>query len=133
MLYSCNNALSSLTYQREYNGAHDVETLLNEIEVRFSCTLTKTETMLFRLSLEKFEPYFLNTYLTSTTAIHHSSRVCRKAGKLAKLKYGQANGLTCHSFRHNFHYRSHGKPATMLAPRKTQYTRVSRVFRWALD
>src|SRR6185436_8552088 len=30
------------------------------------------------------------------------ARACRKAGKLAKLNYGQANGFTCHSLRHTF-------------------------------
>ncbi|MGI9068362.1 MAG: tyrosine-type recombinase/integrase [Pyrinomonadaceae bacterium] len=30
------------------------------------------------------------------------ARACRKAGKLAKLKYGQANGFTAHSLRHTF-------------------------------
>ena len=30
------------------------------------------------------------------------ARACRKAAKLAKINYGQANGFTCHSFRHTF-------------------------------
>ncbi len=30
------------------------------------------------------------------------ARACRKAGRLAKLKYGQANGFTAHSLRHTF-------------------------------
>ena len=30
------------------------------------------------------------------------ARACRKAGKLAKLAYGQANGFTAHSLRHTF-------------------------------
>lgn len=30
------------------------------------------------------------------------ARACRKAAKVAKLSYGQANGFTCHSFRHTF-------------------------------
>jgi integrase len=30
------------------------------------------------------------------------ARACRKAGKLAKLNYGQANGFTAHSLRHTF-------------------------------
>jgi integrase len=30
------------------------------------------------------------------------ARACRKAAKLAELNYGQANGFTCHSFRHTF-------------------------------
>jgi integrase len=30
------------------------------------------------------------------------ARACRKAAKLADIKYGQANGFTCHSFRHTF-------------------------------
>ena len=30
------------------------------------------------------------------------ARACRKAGRLAKLNYGQANGFTAHSLRHTF-------------------------------
>jgi len=30
------------------------------------------------------------------------ARACRKAAKPAKINYGQANGFTCHSFRHTF-------------------------------
>lgn len=30
------------------------------------------------------------------------ARACRKAAKLANISYGQANGFTCHSFRHTF-------------------------------
>jgi integrase len=30
------------------------------------------------------------------------ARACRKAAKLARINYGQANGFTCHSFRHTF-------------------------------
>ena len=30
------------------------------------------------------------------------ARACRKAAKLANINYGQANGFTCHSFRHTF-------------------------------
>ncbi|MCU1267203.1 MAG: integrase family protein [Acidobacteria bacterium] len=30
------------------------------------------------------------------------ARACRKAARLAKLNYGQANGFTCHSLRHTF-------------------------------
>lgn len=30
------------------------------------------------------------------------ARACRKAGSLAKLNYGQANGFTAHSLRHTF-------------------------------
>jgi integrase len=30
------------------------------------------------------------------------ARACRKAASLAKLRYGQKNGFTCHSFRHTF-------------------------------
>src|SRR5713101_5549990 len=30
------------------------------------------------------------------------ARACRKAAKLARLNYGQANGFTCHSLRHTF-------------------------------
>ncbi|HEY6803704.1 MAG TPA: tyrosine-type recombinase/integrase [Pyrinomonadaceae bacterium] len=33
---------------------------------------------------------------------HAIARACRKAGSLAKLSYGQANGFTAHSLRHTF-------------------------------
>lgn len=58
-------------YQREYKWkTHHVETLLNDIEVRFSQhARTKTDKNAIQTEvLEKFEPYFLNTYLTSTTS-----------------------------------------------------------------
>ena len=58
-------------YQREYKWkTHHVETLLNDIEVRFSQhARTKTDKTAIQTEvLEQFEPYFLNTYLTSTTA-----------------------------------------------------------------
>jgi integrase len=37
-----------------------------------------------------------------TTFDNAVARACRKAGKLAKLAYGQANGFTAHSLRHTF-------------------------------
>lgn len=58
-------------YQREYKWTEEnVRMLLNDIEVRFSVhTRTKTQPKEVQEHvLEKFEPYFLNTYLTSTTA-----------------------------------------------------------------
>src|ERR1044072_834514 len=58
-------------YQREYKWkAENVETLLNDIEVRFSQhEPTKTDPSAIQAEvLERFEPYFLNTYLTSTNA-----------------------------------------------------------------
>jgi len=58
-------------YQREYKWkAENVETLLNDIEVRFSQHApTKTDPTAIQAEvLEGFEPYFLNTYLTSTSA-----------------------------------------------------------------
>ena len=58
-------------YQREYKWTHEnVRTLLNDIEVRFSQhDQRKTNPKEIQEDvLERFEPYFLNTYLTSTTA-----------------------------------------------------------------
>jgi len=58
-------------YQREYKWKMgNVETLLNDIEVRFSQhERTKTDRSAIQEEvLELFEPYFLNTYLTSTSA-----------------------------------------------------------------
>lgn len=37
-----------------------------------------------------------------TKTLDAIARACRKAAKLAKINYGQANGFTCHSFRHTF-------------------------------
>ena len=37
---------------------------------------------------------------TTPTYDNAIARVCRKAGKVAKLNYGQAHGFTCHGFRH---------------------------------
>ena len=37
-----------------------------------------------------------------TTFDNAIARACRKAAKLAKLNYGQANGFTAHSLRHTF-------------------------------
>ena len=58
-------------YQREYKWTDEnVRTLLNDIEVRFSQPdrpkIGPKEIQ--EDVLERFEPYFLNTYLTSTTA-----------------------------------------------------------------
>lgn len=58
-------------YQREYKWQkEEVTTLLNDIEVRFSqYSLTKKQPKEIQEDvLERFEPYFLNTYLTHTTA-----------------------------------------------------------------
>lgn len=58
-------------YQREYKWkTENVETLLNDIEVRFSQhERTRTAPNAIQAEvLERFEPYFLNTYLTSTNA-----------------------------------------------------------------
>ena len=58
-------------YQREYKWTREnVHTLLNDIEVRFSQhDRRKTNPKEIQEDvLERFEPYFLNTYLTSTTA-----------------------------------------------------------------
>jgi uncharacterized protein with ParB-like and HNH nuclease domain len=62
-------------YQREYKWtAENVSMLLNDIEVRFNLhQRTKTRpTEIQAHVLDKFEPYFLNTYLTSTTAANTS-------------------------------------------------------------
>ena len=58
-------------YQREYKWQKDeVLTLLNDIEVRFSqYNLNKKQPKEIQEDvLDRFEPYFLNTYLTHTTA-----------------------------------------------------------------
>jgi uncharacterized protein with ParB-like and HNH nuclease domain len=58
-------------YQREYKWTDEnVKTLLNDFELRFSQhDRTKTNPKEIQEEvLERFEPYFLNTYLTSTTA-----------------------------------------------------------------
>lgn len=58
-------------YQREYKWTEkNVQTLLNDIEVRF-LQHERRETKpqdIQRDVLDRFEPYFLNTYLTHTTA-----------------------------------------------------------------
>jgi uncharacterized protein with ParB-like and HNH nuclease domain len=62
-------------YQREYKWTEEnVKMLLNDIEVRFSLhKRTKTQAKEIQEDvLERFEPYFLNTYLTSTTAANTS-------------------------------------------------------------
>jgi uncharacterized protein with ParB-like and HNH nuclease domain len=62
-------------YQREYKWKEEnVKTLLNDIEVRFS-QHQRTRMHPKEIQehvLDKFEPYFLNTYLTSTTAANTS-------------------------------------------------------------
>jgi uncharacterized protein with ParB-like and HNH nuclease domain len=58
-------------YQREYKWTADnVKTLLNDIEIRFTqYDRRKANPSEIREDvLQRFEPYFLNTYLTSTTA-----------------------------------------------------------------
>lgn len=58
-------------YQREYKWAEEnVRTLLNDIELRFGqFDRPKHEPKEIQEDvLERFDPYFLNTYLTSTTA-----------------------------------------------------------------
>jgi len=62
-------------YQREYKWTEqNVRMLLNDIEVRFSLhQRTKTHPKdVQEHVLETFDPYFLNTYLTSTTASNTS-------------------------------------------------------------
>lgn len=62
-------------YQREYKWTvENVKTLLNDIEIRFS-QHQRTRSHPKEIQehvLDKFEPYFLNTYLTSTTAANTS-------------------------------------------------------------
>lgn len=43
---------------------------------------------------------YLFARATTPTYDNAIARACRKAGKDAKLNYGQAHGFTCHSFRH---------------------------------
>ena len=45
---------------------------------------------------------FLFPLAKTATFDNAIARACRQAGKLAKLKYGQANGFTTHSLRHTF-------------------------------
>lgn len=62
-------------YQREYKWTPDnVRTLLNDIEVRFAehDRRKSNPKEIQEDVLERFEPYFLNTYLTSTTASNTS-------------------------------------------------------------
>lgn len=60
-------------YQREYKWLPDnVKTLLNDIEVRFT-QYDRPQTNPKEIQedvLARYEPYFLNTYLTHTTAAH---------------------------------------------------------------
>ena len=62
-------------YQREYKWQeHQVKTLLNDIEVRFGqYERRKSQPKEIQEDVfERFEPYFLNTYLTHTTAANTS-------------------------------------------------------------
>src|SRR4051812_14301727 len=62
-------------YQREYKWTEEnVNTLLNDIEVRFSehARRERQPKEIQEDVIERFEPYFLNTYLTSTTASNTS-------------------------------------------------------------
>src|SRR5882724_7003073 len=62
-------------YQREYKWTEEhVKTLLNDIEVRFrQHDRQNTHPREIQQDvLERFEPYFLNTYLTHTTAANTS-------------------------------------------------------------
>jgi uncharacterized protein with ParB-like and HNH nuclease domain len=62
-------------YQREYKWTEEhVKTLLNDIEVRFlQHDRQKTHPREIQQDvLERFKPYFLNTYLTHTTAANTS-------------------------------------------------------------
>ena len=62
-------------YQREYKWTADnVKTLLNDIEVRFTQHDRRKSNPkdIQEDVLERFEPYFLNTYLTHTTAANTS-------------------------------------------------------------
>ena len=68
-------------YQREYKWQKDeVLTLLNDIEVRFSqYNLNKKQPKEIQEDvLDRFEPYFLNTYLTHTTAENISIVDCQQ-------------------------------------------------------
>ena len=62
-------------YQRDYKwDKEQIETLLNDIELNFSlstCSITDPKEIKKDV-LEKFKPYFLNTYLTSKTSNHVS-------------------------------------------------------------
>lgn len=62
-------------YQRDYKWTNkNVETLLNDIEVRFE-QHTRSKTVPKDIQahvMEYFEPYFLNTYLTHSTATNNS-------------------------------------------------------------
>lgn len=60
-------------YQREYKWTEDnVRTLLNDIEVRFNLfSRPKSNPKDIQEDvLDRYEPYFLNTYLTSSTTAH---------------------------------------------------------------
>ena len=62
-------------YQREYKWQeHEVSTLLSDIEVRFS-QYDFRETLPKEIQkdvMERFEPYFLNTFLTHTTSLNNA-------------------------------------------------------------
>lgn len=62
-------------YQREYKWTEEnVITLLDDIELRFNqYEMKKTQPLDIQSDvMERFEPYFLNTYLTTTTAVDTS-------------------------------------------------------------
>lgn len=70
-VFNSHNAYYIDIYQRDYKWTpENVDTLLNDIEVRFETGIrTKTEPSdIQKEVIEKFEPYFLNTFLTNKTA-----------------------------------------------------------------
>ena len=72
-VFSSQRAFYIDIYQREYKWtAENVRTLLNDVEVRFNQhQRTKTQFKDVQQEvLEKFEPYFLDTFLTATTSAH---------------------------------------------------------------
>lgn len=74
-VFSVSKAYYIDIYQREYKWTREnVETLLKDIEVNFEQhTRTKTDPRDIQAEVQKtFEPYFLNTYLTHSTAANIS-------------------------------------------------------------
>jgi len=70
-VFETNKAYLIDIYQREYKWTkHNVETLLNDIEVRFNQHKRKqTEPEKIQIDVQgNFEPYYLNTFLTHSTA-----------------------------------------------------------------
>lgn len=70
-VFETNKAYLIDIYQREYKWTkHNVETLLNDIEVRFNQHKRKqTEPEKIQIDVQRnFEPYYLNTFLTHSTA-----------------------------------------------------------------